>query len=125
MVVNDIYSPLTKLHDSQRALLISRVVLIAVGCIAGLLAWDPPKLVGLFAQKGVYGLAAASLVPILFGVLLKRKLAPSVIFIAAILGLGVHLVLNLAFGMANPAVTATIAMAVSMGFFLLSLTLSR
>lgn len=125
MVVNDIYAPLTKLQDSRRALQVSRLVLVAVGCIAGILAWDPPKLVGLFAQKGVYGLAAASLVPILFGVLLKEKISANIMFIAAVLGLGVHLILNLTVGMPNPAVTATIAMAVSTIFFLLSFRLSR
>lgn len=111
MVINDIATPL--FGSVKNALLWSRVLLVMVGVVALVLAWNPPALIGLFAQKGVYGLAAASAAPLLFGVLYQGHLAKSVIFVAAIMGLAVHLILNLFFGVANPAVSATIAIAVS------------
>lgn len=114
MVVNDIYLPLRGGRSAAAGLQLSRLVLVAVGCIAAALAWNPPQLVGLFAQKGVYALAAASVVPILFGVLLQRALSPRLMFACALLGMGLHLFLNGAGGIANPAVSATLAIAASL-----------
>ena len=68
MVVNDIYNPWLSQKVKVNPLHLSRVVLVLIGLFSLFLAWNPPALVGLFAQKGVYGLAAASLVPIAFGV---------------------------------------------------------
>ena len=55
----------------------------------------------------VYGLAAASLVPVLFGVLVRRYIPLWVVAGAAAIGLALHLVCNLELGVANPAVSAT------------------
>jgi hypothetical protein len=52
-------------------------------------------------------LAAASIVPVLFGVMLKGHVSLWVVAPAALLGLGTHLVAHLALGVANPAVSAT------------------
>jgi SSS family solute:Na+ symporter/sodium/pantothenate symporter len=123
MVVNDIVIPLTGDHD--RGLAWSRYVLIAVGLLGLFLAWNPPPLIGLFAQKGVYGLAAASTVPLLFGVLLRRPLPVFLIGMSALIGLTVHLGLNLFGGVANPAVSASYAILMSLGFALLSLGMLR
>ncbi len=114
MVVKDIVMPITGNHN--QALKMSRWVLIGVGVVAGALAWNPPQLIGLFAQKGVYGLAAASMVPILFGVLIKDKFPVWVVAIPAVGALIIHLSLNLFFGVANPAVSATIAILVAFVF---------
>jgi SSS family solute:Na+ symporter/sodium/pantothenate symporter len=114
VVVNDLVSPL--LGEKANALVWSRWVLIAVGIIGLLLAWNPPPLIGLFAQKGVYGLAAASTVPILFGVLSQQKLPIWLVSLAAILGLFIHLVLNLLVGVVNPAVSAAYAI-IAVSFF--------
>lgn len=125
MVVNDLYMPFARLQvktaDDEmrlraRGLALSRWVLIAVGLFAFALAWNPPSFVGLFAQKGVYGLAAASLVPILFGVLLEKPLPVSVIFTSALIGLFGHLGLNLFAGVANPSVSSGWAMLASASF---------
>jgi SSS family solute:Na+ symporter/sodium/pantothenate symporter len=123
MVVSDIVIPLTGDHD--RGLAWSRYVLVAVGVIGLLLAWNPPPLIGLFAQKGVYGLAAASAVPVLFGVLCRGALPVPVIGGAAAIGLAVHLWLNLFGGVANPAVSASYAILISLGFTSLALGLRR
>ena len=95
------------------------------GVIGLVLAWNPPPLIGLFAQKGVYGLAAASLVPVLFGVLVRRHIPLWVVMGAAAIGLVLHLYLNLLGGVENPAVSATYAIFASLGFGLIGLAVSR
>lgn len=119
MVVNDIVQPLA--GDRMDGLVMSRWVLVGVGVVGVLLAWNPPPLIGLFAQKGVYGLAAASLVPVVFGVLVRRHIPLWVVAGAAVIGLGLHLFLNLYAGVENPAVSATYAIFASMVFGLFGL----
>lgn len=111
MVINDIATPL--FGGLKNALMWSRGLLVLVGVVALILALNPPPLIGLFAQKGVYGLAAASAAPILFGVLLTRPLPAWMIGMAAATGLAIHLILNLFMGVTNPAVSATAAIGVS------------
>ncbi len=113
MVVNDIYNPWLSKRFNIDPLNLSRVVLVIIGLTSLALAWNPPKLVGLFAQKGVYGLAAASLVPILFGVFLDKSLSPLKIGTCSILALLTHLYLNLFGGIANPSVSSTYGIALS------------
>lgn len=126
MVVNDLYLPFSKNNNSpEKALVLSRYVLVVIGLISYLIALNPPKLVGLFAQKGVYGIAAASIVPILVGVLWPKNVRTKIIFAASISGLVSHLFLNLFGGIINPAVSATYGIFISTGvFFLGELTLS-
>jgi SSS family solute:Na+ symporter/sodium/pantothenate symporter len=123
MVVNDIVKPFAGARSD--GLLLSRWVLVAVGVIGVLLAWNPPPLIGLFAQKGVYGLAAASLVPVLFGVLLRRHIPLWVVMGAAAIGLGLHLFFNLVMGVANPAISATYGIFASLIFGVFGLFLTR
>jgi len=70
----------------------------------------------LFAQKGVYGLAAASMVPILFGVLIPGRLPLWLIGGSAVLALVAHLYLNLWGGVINPAVSASYAILMALAF---------
>ncbi len=123
MVVNDIVTPLS--GSTQKGLAWSRGVLIAVGVIGLLLAWNPPPMIGLFAQKGVYGLAAASLVPLLFGVLIRRPLPVFLVAGASLLGLVIHFYLNLFGGVINPAVSASYAILASLAFALVGLLVLR
>ncbi len=126
MVVNDLYFPFSKATDKERlGLHLSRAVLVVIGLVAFALAWQPPALVGLFAQKGVYGLAAASVVPIVFGVLVRRPVSAWVAATAAVCGLTVHLVLHLGFGVANPSVSAGYAIVASFVLASLCLLLDR
>ena len=104
MVVNDIAKPF--ITSPTDGLALSRWVLVAVGILGLALAWNPPPIIGIFAQKGVYGLAAASVVPVVFGVLLKRPIPLWVVFSSAVVGLCLHLGLNLFAGVANPAISA-------------------
>lgn len=123
MVVKDIVVPLT--NDHSRGLALSRWVLVIVGVIGGAMAWHPPALIGLFAQKGVYGLAAASFVPLLFGVVWRGSLPTWLMFTCAVLALVSHLVLNLFMGVANPAVSASYAILLSTSLALIVLGVMR
>jgi SSS family solute:Na+ symporter/sodium/pantothenate symporter len=99
--------------DPKKGLLASRVALVGVGLASFVLAIDPPQLVGLFAQRGVYALAAASFVPIVFGVLVRGHVPAMLVAIAAGTGVVVHLVLPLVAHVPNPAVSATWAILAS------------
>lgn len=123
IVVKDIVIPLT--GDHSRGLLWSRCVLVVIGVAGAALAWNPPPLIGLFAQKGVYGLAAASLVPILFGVLVRGFIPLWIVASSAVIGLVLHLYLNLIHGIANPAVSSSYAIVISAGFASITLFLTR
>ena len=123
MVVNDIVTPLT--GSTEKGLVWSRWVLIGVGIIGLVVAWNPPQLIGLFAQKGVYGLAAASLVPMLFGVLIKGPIPLWIAAGAAITGLLAHFYLNLLGGVVNPAVSASYAILLSGALASSALLISR
>ncbi len=123
MVVNDIVKPLS--GDQRLGLAWSRWVLIGVGVLGLALAWNPPPLIGLFAQKGVYGLAAASMVPMLFGVLFRGYIPLWNVVGAALIGLFAHFYLNLFAGLVNPAVSASYAIVLSAFFALSSLALWR
>jgi len=127
MVVRDIYQPLAgnKPFTEGRGLILSRWVLISIGVIAVILAYDPPPLVGLFAQKGVYGLAAASLVPLLFGIIWREPSPAWLVGSAGVLGLVLHILLISIGGIANPAVAAAYAILIAVAYFLLVSVIRR
>ena len=99
------------------ALKVSHVVLIVIAVAAFLINLEPPKLLGIFGQTGVYGLTAATAVPLLLGVSF-RQVPISLAWFGSIAALLIHFGLffhgdalfpnsNLTFG--NPGVTAAIA----------------
>lgn len=93
----------------KAALHASRAVLVGMGVLAVLLAIDPPRLVGLFAQVGIYGLVAASLAPVAFGIFVD-DVDPRAAFAASLAGPAVHFAhyaaLSVNGELANPALTA-------------------
>jgi len=131
-------------HIAHRA---SQVILIAMGLCAFAISLHPPELLGIFGQLGVYGIVAASTVPILFGILFPRVgIRP--MMTAAVAGLVVHfglyflqggvadsgLIAGLAticgtdvehLGLANPGVTATFGLLSSLLVGLPAAILSR
>ena len=126
IVANDLFMPLAgqrwlagadEARRSRAAHRASQLVLIVLGAAAFVLALDPPQLLGIFGQVGVYGLVAASTAPILFGVLLPQVSARTA-FVAAVTGLGLHFGLYLGGVAANPAVPAAIAILSSCGVML-------
>ena len=107
---NDLVLGLMPIEDEERAsrvaLKASRIILVAIGALSFGLALNPPQLVGLFAQAGIYGLVAASAAPMTFGIFYARTPRAGA-FAAAVVGPAVHFVLHLGLGVANPAVSAT------------------
>lgn len=108
MVTHDLYMRGPRAHASpEKALAASRWAVIIIGLVAFAMALNPPALIGLFAQKGVYGLAAASFVPLVFGVLRRGRLPVAPVAIASGFALAMHFSLHLSGVLPNPAVSAT------------------
>jgi sodium/pantothenate symporter len=94
IAANDLLAPtlLRNLPPERRARVAhraSQAVLVAIGLAAFWLALDPPRLLGIFGQLGVYGIVASSTLPILGGILLPELGARSALA-SALAGLGVH-----------------------------------
>lgn len=103
---------------------VSQVILVAMGVAAFFIALHPPRLLGIFGQLGVYGIVAASAVPILFGILIP-SLGRFTALAAATTALAVHFGLYYAGASANPGVTATWGIFASCGVVFGSLALIR
>lgn len=90
-----------------------RIAIVVLGVVAWVIALNPPKLVGIFGQVGVFGLLAATVPAILYGVL--RKAPPRAAYIAAssVIGLAVHLTIYLS-GVINTSLTATVGLLVAL-----------
>ena len=80
------YEPEERQRIAHRA---GQLILIAMGLVTFLIAVNPPELLSIFGQLGVYGIVAASCTPILFGVLFPN-IGQRAVFAAAITGLVVH-----------------------------------
>jgi SSS family solute:Na+ symporter/sodium/pantothenate symporter len=101
----------------------SQLILLAMGLTALVVALEPPRLLGIFGQLGVYGIVAASAVPIAFG-LWFPELSSRAALVAALVGLVTHFTLYTlhsaapTLGFANPAVTATYGLLASVAVVL-------
>lgn len=99
-------------EDRQRlAFRASRWILVLMGVVSFTIALNPPELVGIFAQVGVYALVAASLAPVAMGIFI-RSLDARHAFAAALIGPLIHFAHYswVVWGegtFINPAVTAT------------------
>jgi SSS family solute:Na+ symporter/sodium/pantothenate symporter len=70
----------------------SQMILVGIGVVAFFIALHPPKLLGIFGQVGVYGIVAASTVPILFGIVFRDMRARAVLA-SAVVGGALHFAL--------------------------------
>jgi len=108
-------------HDEEQqmafALKVSHVVLVLIAIAAFFINLQPPKLLGIFGQVGVYGLTAAAAPPLLLGVLF-RKVPLLLVWAGSVAAIAIHFVLffkgatlfpgsSLTF--ANPGVTVSLA----------------
>ena len=99
------------------ALRVSHVVLVLIAIAAFLINLQPPKLLGIFGQTGVYGLTAAAAPPLLLGVLFRR-VPIALVWSGSVAALVIHFVLffkgatlfpTSSFTFANPGVTVSLA----------------
>lgn len=102
----------TDVQRERVALRASRLLLAIMGIVALVMALDPPELVGLFAQAGIYGLVAASMAPLTFGVLV-RDVPRAWVWVAAVAGPMIHFTLYATLEGLNPAASATAGIAAS------------
>ncbi len=112
-----------KINQEQKmklAFRASHVVLVVIAILVFAVNINPPKLLGIYGQVGVYGLVLAALAPLLVGVLLKNS-PIKLLWSASILAVITHFVLyfygnelftNSGFTFANPSVTATLSIIV-------------
>ena len=106
--------------DEQRmafALKVSHVVLVLIAVAAFLINLQPPRLLGIFGQTGVYGLTAAVAPPLLIGVMFNR-VPVTLVWSGSAAALVIHFLLFFKgaalfpaapFTFANPGVTASLA----------------
>ena len=110
-----------ELSDKQKmtiALRASHIVLIVIAILTFLVTLNPPKLLGIFGQTGVYGLVLAAVPPLLAGVLFKEvsiKLVWAMSIVALVLHFGLFffhesLFPNSTLAFNNPGLTATIGL---------------
>lgn len=96
----------------------SHIVLVVLAVLVFLVNINPPTLLGIFGQMGVYGLVLAVVPPLITGVLFKN-VSIVVVWVCSILGVSIHFLLffygsqifpnsTMAFG--NPGVTATLGL---------------
>jgi len=99
------------------ALKVSHVVLVVIAVAAFLINLQPPKLLGIFGQTGVYGLTTAAALPLLLGVLF-RKLPLALVWTGSMAALVIHFGLffngdamfpNSTLTFSNPGVTAALS----------------
>ena len=92
-------------------------VLVVLAAAAFLVNLDPPRLLGIFGQVGVYGLAVAAAAPLVAGVLFERSSTP-IVWTGSVAALAIHFLLYFAgpelwpeapVTLENPGVTAAIA----------------
>ncbi len=114
----------------SRGLRWARVFLVVLAPVTALLSWEqmraPSLSVAIFAQNGVYGLFAATFVPVLFGIFVRR-VGRGWIAAASLTALAVHFGMyygHLTHYANNPAVPATCAILASLAVALVGLAWS-
>lgn len=119
----------TVAEREKAALRASKGIIAFMGIATFFLALDPPQLVGLFAQMGVYGVVCASIVPMTAGILQSHPNRMGVVA-AAVVGPLVHFTHygTVVYGqgqLINPALTATEGVFASIAVYGASALLSR
>ena len=115
-------SQLSEKQKMQLAFRASHIVLVVIAILVFLVTLRPPPLLGIFGQVGVYGLVLAAVPPLLIGILFE-KVSISVVWWASIIALFVHFGLyffgktlfpNAILAFANPGVTASLGLTMSL-----------
>jgi SSS family solute:Na+ symporter/sodium/pantothenate symporter len=136
LVLNVLGSNDGRSEDERMALALktSHIVLVVVAIAAFLVNLNPPRLLGVFGQAGVYGLVAAAAPPLLLGVLFRR-VPLALAWTGSVAAISIHFMLllngtdwfpDVSLTFANPGVTAAIATLLTMPLLLvLTLVLNR
>lgn len=115
IAANDLFLGLTKdnllaskSHEEQQRIAhrAGQAILVLIGVATFVMALNPPKILGIFGQVGVYGIVAASCIPILFGIVFPQ-VGKWPMFASAIAGLGTHLGL---YGWASWAISSGVSL---------------
>jgi sodium/pantothenate symporter len=107
----------TEVERQRIAMRASQAILILLAAITFLICLDPPRLLGIFGQVGVYGMVAAAVPPLLIGVFFQRvsltiawvASAACMILHFGLYFLGTRLFPAAPFTFANPGVTLSLA----------------
>ena len=83
---------LSEAQKMRLAMRASHVVLIVVAVAAYVINLQPPRLLGVFGQVGVYGLAAAAAPPLIAGVL-ARRVPIAIVWTSSVAALAIHFAL--------------------------------
>ena len=100
----------------------SHAVLVVIAVLAFVICLDPPRLLGIFGQVGVYGMAVAAVPPLLLGIGfpgIPLRLAVGTSLLGLLTHFGLYFFGNAIFPesnltFANPGVTASIALIASL-----------
>lgn len=124
-------------HDEEQqmafALKVSHIVLVVIAVAAFFINLQPPRLLGIFGQTGVYGLTAAAAPPLLLGVLFNR-VPVALVWVGSAAALLIHFGLFFkgaewfpmsTFTFGNPGVTASLATLIVMPILLITAALKR
>lgn len=115
------------------ALKVSHIVLVVIAVAAFLINLQPPRLLGIFGQTGVYGLTAAAAPPLLLGVLFNR-VPVALVWVGSAAALLIHFGLFFkgaelfpmsTFTFGNPGVTASLATLVVLPILLIIAAVKR
>lgn len=115
------YKNLSEQQKMGIAFKVSHITLVVIAILVFVVTLNPPKLLGIFGQLGVYGLVLAAVPPLLLGILFKN-VAVATVWTASIIGISTHFLLyffgenllpNSTLAFANPGVTATLGLLVS------------
>lgn len=101
----------------------NRLVLLGLAALTIAISLDPPELVLVFSQTGVFALVVASAGPLIAGISLQGALSPIAATASALAALAVHVGLLLC-GFQNPCLTASIALGVGIAVALLACRLA-
>ena len=121
-LVNRKESDRTEEDKMQLAYRASHIVLIVIAILAFFVTLNPPKLLGIFGQTGVYALVVATVPPLLLGILFQ-KVSMRLVWFCSVLGVSSHFLLffygkswfpNSTLAFANPGVTATLGLFVGL-----------
>ncbi|MDF1662788.1 MAG: sodium:solute symporter family protein [Planctomycetota bacterium] len=100
-------------QKSKAALSAGRWTILGLGALAWGLALSPPKLVGVFGQLGVFGILAATVPTLVYGVLKKNPPKAWIMGLTSVLALTIHVALYLTVS-ENPTFTASVALLVTL-----------